>query len=347
MLIHGGDIAGFVEEFGRLPLDFSANVSPFGLPSAVRQAAMDALAVADQYPDPLCRNLGQSIANFEHCSPNQVLCGNGAADLIFRLAWAKRPKQALLLAPTFAEYGIALAQTGCSIQHFLLEKSNNFQISADILDFITPEIDIFFLCQPNNPTSALCSKDLMVQILERCEATGTLLVVDQCFCEFLDNPEEFTLDSHLKSPNLLILKAFTKIYAMAGLRLGYCLSSNGDLLQSMAQAGQPWGVSCVAQQAGIAALKQVDYVNQIKEFLKTERPFLATNLAKIGCTVFPPSANFIFFQSVPDLDARLRKKGILIRSCANYQGLEPGYFRIAVRTHSENLRLLKAVQEVL
>lgn len=347
MLIHGGDTAGYMAEFGRQPIDFSANVSPLGLPPKVRQAAIDGLDLADQYPDPLCRQLREAIASHENCYVNQVFCGNGAADVIYRLVQAVKPRKALLPAPTFAEYGLALSQTQCQISYFYLNPEQNFAISDDILDYIDETLDILFVCQPNNPTAAVCPKERLIRILKRCEETNTLLVLDACFTEFLDNFQEYSLQSHLKSPNLVILKAFTKLYAMAGLRLGYCLSANETLLENMALAGQPWAVSCVAQKAGVAALQEHDYVNSLRAFLRTERAFLETNLGKMGCCVYPPSANFIFFRSVADLDIRLREKGILIRNCANYEGLTSGYFRVAVRTHPENLRLLEAVQEVL
>lgn len=347
MLIHGGDTAGFFAEFGHQPIDFSANVSPLGLPPKVRKAAIDALDKADQYPDPLCRDLRTAIATHECCYANQIFCGNGAADVIYRLVQARKPRKALLPAPTFAEYGLALEQVGCEIERFSLKAEQNFQITAEILAKIDYSVDILFICQPNNPTGSLCDMPLLEQILERCEACGTLLVIDGCFAEFLDDYKEFSLEKHINSPNLVILKAFTKLYAMAGLRLGYCISADEKLLENMALAGQPWGVSCVAQQAGIAALLEQDYVNQLKDFLRQEKVFLVTNLAKMGCRVYPPSVNYIFFQSVIDLDSRLRKKGILIRSCVNYEGLEPGYFRVAVRTHEENLQLIKALQEVL
>lgn len=347
MLIHGGDAAGFLAEFGQLPLDFSANVSPLGLPNGVERAAIEALNVADQYPYPLCRELRIAIADKEKCYVNQIFCGNGAADVIFRLALALKPKKALLPAPTFAEYGLALAQVGCEIVHVPLKAEENFAITAEFVEKIDSSVDILFICQPNNPTGTVCEKSLLLRILERCQQTGTLLVVDACFMEFLDNFEDFSLESHLNSGNLLILKAFTKLYAMAGLRLGYCLSNDEALLEKMAHAGQPWGVSCVAQKAGIQALKERDYVNLLLDFLRTEKVFLATKLDELGCRVFPPSANFICFQSVVELDKRLKEKGILIRSCANFMGMEPGYFRVAVRQRKDNVRLLEAMKEVL
>ncbi len=341
MLTHGGDTTGFYDQYGYLPLDFSANVSPLGLPDGVRKAAIHALDLADQYPDPLCRRLISALAEKEKCNPAFIRCGNGAADIIFRLALAKKPKKALLPAPTFAEYQTALEQVGCEILYHGLQ---NMQVSREILDQITPDIDIMFLCQPNNPTCQLVAPDLMEEILHKCESTGTLLVVDGCFSEFLKDPHPYILQKFLGSQNLLILKAYTKLYAMAGLRLGYCLSGNEELLEQMSQAGQPWSVSCVAQEAGIAALEETDYVNSLLSLLEEERPRLETGLRDLGLTVYPSNANFIFFRGPVTLCQDLREKGILIRNCGNYPGLEPGYYRVAVRTKPENDALLNAIR---
>jgi len=347
MLIHGGDTAGFLEVYGKEPLDFSANVSPLGLPSAVASAVIESLSQADRYPDPLCRMLRDSIGETEGVSPDWALCGNGAADLIYRLAVAKKPKIALMPAPTFAEYALALEQVDCAIAWHNLKEEDGFAITDSILPQITKQVDMVFICQPNNPTGTLCSRDLLDSILDRCEQTDTLLVLDACFSDFLDDANQHTLHHRLGSPNLLMLKAFTKLYAMAGLRLGYCLSSNEELLAAMDRAGQPWSVSCVAQAAGIAALKQHDYVAELKSLLAVQRPFLAEGLSKLGLRVFHPSVNFIFFKAPAHLGSRLGTLGILIRSCENYPNLEGGYYRVAVRTESENCRLLQAVEEAL
>ena len=114
-LTHGGDWMGYREQFGRDALDFSANVSPLGLPKGVADAITAALPQADRYPDPLCRTLRAALSEAEGLPANQILCGNGAADLIFRLALAVKPRRALVTAPTFAEYATALETVGCTV----------------------------------------------------------------------------------------------------------------------------------------------------------------------------------------------------------------------------------------
>lgn len=344
---HGGDWAGYAMEYGTLPLDFSANTSPLGLPGGVKAAVIDSLDYADRYPDPRCRALTAKLAARYQVSPESILCGNGAADLIDRLALALRPENALVTAPTFGEYAVALERVGCEVRAFPLRQENQFQLTVDFLDWITPETDLVFLCEPNNPTGVTTPRPLLERVLERCREAGALLVVDECFGDFLDRPEEHTMEPRLEE-HLLILKAFTKFYAMAGLRLGYCLSGNRALLEAMAQAGQPWPVSTPAQAAGVAALEETGYPRKLRALIQEQRPWLTEQLTALGCSVVPGEANYLlFFCPVPELETKLRLRGVLIRNCANYPGLCPGWYRVAVRTGPENQRLVTALSEVI
>lgn len=347
-LTHGGDWAGYQARYGGQPLDFSANISPLGMPEGVRRAAAEALADAHRYPDPLCRALTGAIAGTELVSPDWVLCGNGAADLIYRAALARRPDKALITAPAFAEYEAALELIGCKTDRFPLREEDGFALGEDFPDAISPETDLVFLCQPNNPTGRAVPRPRLERTLERCRAADALLVVDECFLDFLDEPEAFTMKGLLgQSPNLLILKAFTKLYAMAGLRLGYCLCSDAALLGRMREAGQPWAVSGPAQAAGMAALEETDYVEAVRTLIRTERPRLAQALSRLGLRVIPGEANYLLFHSPVPLEEPLRERGILIRDCSNYHGLGRGWYRTAVRDGADNGRLLAALKDIL
>ena len=346
-LTHGGDWAGFAAQYGGTPLDFSANISPLGLPEGVRAAVIGSLAQADSYPDPLCRALGQAIGGAEGADPDWCLCGSGAADLIYRAVLAKRPARALVTAPAFSEYEAALDLVRCKTDRFPLREAEDFGLNEGFLEAVGPETDMVFLCQPNNPTGRAVPRPLLVRALERCRAVNALLVVDECFCGFLDRPEDFTMNACLgESPNLLILKAFTKLYAMAGLRLGYCLCSDRALLDAMRGAGQPWAVSGPAQAAGIAALRETEYVQAVRALIRTERPRLAGELARLGFRVIPGEANYLLFHTKTPLIQPLRERGILLRDCGNYHGLESGWYRTAVRTAEENRRLIAALEEI-
>ena len=332
-LVHGGDWMGYRERFGRDALDFSANVSPLGLPEGVAQAIRDALPQADRYPDPLCRTLRAALSRAEGVPQEHILCGNGAADLIFRLVWA--------------EYASAVDTVGCEVKRFFLDAANECAPTDALVDAVDESIDMVFLCQPNNPTGQLASPELVKKLLRRCGECRTILAVDECFLDFLPDADGWTAKPLLESGNLVILKAFTKLYGMAGVRLGYCLCSDEALLEKMQTAGQPWAVSSLAQTAGVAALKETAYVDEVRALIARQRPVLTAGLRALGLRVIDGKANYLLFRAPADLNERLRPLGTQVRSCANYPGLGPEWYRTAVRTAPENARLLELMKEVL
>lgn len=347
-LVHGGDWAGYRAEFGCDALDFSANVSPLGLPAGVAAAITNALPTADRYPDPLCRELRAALAGAEGVPADWILCGNGAADLIFRLALAVRPRRALLPAPTFAEYEAALQTVGCAVQRVFLREENEFAVTEEFIDAVTPETDIVFLCQPNNPTGQVTPPALVERLVRRCAECGAVLVVDECFLDFLPDRDAWTAKQFLRdAPHLIILKAFTKLYAMAGVRLGYALCGDAALLEKMRGAGQPWAVSSLAQAAGLAALQETAYAGAVRALIAEQRPRMAAGLRALGLRVMDGQANYLLFRATPDFGEKLRRRGAVVRSCANYPGLDAAWYRTAVRTAQENTRLLQIMGEIL
>lgn len=353
ILIHGGDIYSAKEKTSEEILDFSANINPLGLPESVKEAITNSLALCVNYPDPLCRELTEAISMAEGVEKENILCGNGAADLIFRLIWAKKPKKAILPAPTFAEYELALKNVDCKIEHYPLNKEKGFEIGEDFLDFIDKDVDIIFLCNPNNPTGSLIPRGILKKILKKCKERKVLLVVDECFIDFLPVPSACTMTGELSQcKELLILKAFTKNYAMPGIRLGYCLCSDSQLLGKMAENGQPWSVSLLAQVAGVAALKEDCYLEKMRTLINEESQYFQRELVKLQIKFYPPAANYIFlyFSGITDSHSNeafknaLLQKGILIRDCSNYQGLFYGYYRVAIKDRRANEKLIAAFQ---
>ncbi len=348
-LVHGGDTEGFFREYGKAPVDFSANCNPLGLPESSRAAIIESLDKADLYPDPLSRKLSEALGAHLGVPASGVFCAAGAAEVIFRLVTALRPKKALLVAPGFAEYELALDTIGCENRFHYLSPENEFVLTESYLGDLTDELDMAFLCNPNNPTARVIDPELLRRILTVCAEKNIVLVLDECFIGFLDDPEMRSMRSLLPEyPNLIILGAFTKIYGMAGLRLGFCLSSDLKLIEALRAAGQPWAVSSVASAAGIAALSDSGYIKRTRELLDVERKYLISGLKALGIDVLGADANFLFFKSpVPELGELCRKKGFLLRDCSNYRGLTKGYYRIAVRPRDENYALLEAIKTVL
>lgn len=339
--LHGGDVLTAQDLHEGDILDFSANFNPLGMPPEVRRAAEAAAGESDRYPDPFCRRLVEGIAERDGVKKEYVLCGNGAADLIFRLVFAERPRLAMVMAPTFAEYEQALKVSGCRILYHALEPYNSFDLTGEIMNTLTEDLDMLFLCNPNNPTGRHIPQQLMEKIIAACEEMDILLVVDECFIELSDDAAGLS-NKVFGNKNLFLLRAFTKSYCMAGLRLGYCITSRGDILERMRQYAQPWSVSHPAQRAGLAALRLPEYPAKAREIISEERDRLACGLKELGIHVFPSSANYILFKTggVTDLWERMLKRGILIRSCANFPGLGGEYYRVAVRLREDNIKLI-------
>ena len=220
---HGGDIWNHPAA-----VDFSANLHPLGMPPEVAEALRASVEEAVNYPDPFCTQLRRAIAHGQGVEAEEVICGAGAADLIYRLCLTLRPQNALVTAPTFSEYAQALALTGCTPRRFLLHPENQFDLGEDFLNALTPELNMVFLCTPNNPTGRCVPLPLLRRIADRCEDIGAHLVLDECFIRLTDCPS--ALELLRDRPHLFLLRAFTKTYAMAGLRLGYGLSIDGGLL---------------------------------------------------------------------------------------------------------------------
>lgn len=349
---HGGDIySEKTTSTGKPFIDFSANINPFGLPEGVRSAIISSLDRCINYPDAFCRELKSATAEFLGVNPDYLFFGNGAADVLFRLTMAVKPRTAMVLAPTFADYEKALRSVGCEISYYELSQQD-FLIDEAILDRLQPGLDMVVICNPNNPTGLVCKQELLKAILDRCLKNGTVLLIDECFMDFVPSEQAYSFRQYLKEyPNLVILKAFTKTFAMPGVRLGYCMTGNEKLLVGLHEMGQDWNVSIMAQEAGIAAVKELEYLEKSFAYIRKERSFLSENLQKLpGMKVYPSLANYIFLklQHEPDnFVSALKEKGFLIRSCANYHNLEQGYYRVAVKSHEDNVALLKALQELL
>lgn len=334
---HGGDVYRNKVEY-----DFSVNINPLGMPEESIRAAQEGILLCGQYPDYRGEALCSVLAEKKGVSREQLLLGNGAAELIYGLCHGIKPRRALAPAPCFQEYEAAVRSGGGKMVFLFLQEAEGFRLGEEILSAITEETDILFLCNPNNPTGTLTEKALLLEVAKRCEETGTWFCLDECFLPFLAEEEKLTMMSEIERfPHLLILRAFTKIYGMPGLRLGYAVSANTGLLRRMRQTLQPWNTSLPAQLAGIAALQDETYLSRTRQLLSQEKEFLQKALlAGLADKVYDSRANYLFFKGPEDLQERLLEKKVLIRSCSSYPGLSEGYFRIGIRTHAENEALL-------
>lgn len=346
--VHGGDVYGYAAQYpGRTSLDFSANINPRGIPQPVLDAMRQAVERCTQYPDPFCRELANALAVRYDLPPEIFFCGNGAAEIFFRLADVLRPARVLVTAPTFAEYEAAFARCGSEVRHHTLYAEENFAVTPRILQDLQ-NVEVCVLCNPNNPTGRTIDPALMRRVLAHCQQRGIWLIADECFADFLlDEARHTLLPQIITHDRLIVVRAFTKMYAVPGVRLGWCAAADSQLHEALYRAGQPWSVSVIAQACGTAALKLPDYAAQTARYIAPLREALARDLCTCGLQVFPGEANYLLFRTADTaLREKLLPRGILIRDCSNYEGLQPGYFRVAVKTAAENARLIQQIQEV-
>lgn len=335
--LHGGNIFRY-----RDILDFSANINPLGTPESVKKAVLEGLTDIEKYPDPYCSELRNSLAAHEKTGYENIICGNGADDLIFRIVHAFKPKKALVCAPTFTEYRRALAEVGCEVREHILAEDGGFAMDECFLAQLDGGFDMCFVCTPNNPTGRLIAPEMTEKLALKCAENGTLLVCDECFLGFVEGAERFTLANFINE-KCIILRAFTKLYAMAGIRLGYAVCGIPDTAEMIRKSGQFWSVSALAQTAGIAAIAEEEYVRKTRAFIAEERRFIAAEMSALGVKMFPSDANFLLFKSGAGLAEKMLAEGILIRDCSNFSGLTDGFYRVAVRTRDENIRLISAL----
>lgn len=350
---HGADIYTASEKSGidkNYITDFSSNINPLGIPESVKAAAINSIADSNKYPDINSRELVKSISAYENVDERSIFPSNGAAEAIFRIIYALKPKKGLVTAPAFSEYENALRAFGSSVCYYDLKEELDFKIQENILDSIKEDVDIVFLCNPNNPTGQLTNKNLLEKIIEQCYNNKITVVIDECFLDFVKNKEQYTTINLIeKYDNLIILKAFTKIFSIPGIRLGYCITSNRITIEKLKTTGPPWNVSNIAQAAGVAALKEIDYINKSIDYISTQRNYLAQELYKLNIKTYTSHANYILLNincSI-DLKSALLKKGILIRSCSNYKNLDENFYRIAVKKSNENQILIKTLEEIM
>lgn len=340
--LHGGDV--YTHEG---MTDFSVNLNPFGPSEKVLKAVTAELSGIGRYPDSQARKLRHMLAGDLQVREEDLIFGNGAAELIFLAVRAIRPKKAVIPAPSFAEYRQALLAAECEVKEYQLEEKHQFRLKEDFLEILTEEIDMVFLCSPDNPSGCVIEEPLMDRIRECCEEKGIYMVLDECFLDFLPEEKALTqLRFYRESPHLFILRAFTKMHAMPGLRLGYGVSSDKKLLEDMAQKRQPWSVSGLAQAAGCAAIGEKDRIGKTRQYVIEERTWMETRLREIGIVFYPSRANYILLKSPYPLFDELKERGFLIRDCSNYRGLTKGYYRIAVKKREENEKLMEALADI-
>lgn len=344
--IHGGDI--YTND---IDIDFSVNINPLGIPAAVRSALHQAVEKCSQYPDINSKELVKSLSTWLNIPEGSILLGNGASELFMAIVHAVNPNKVLIPVPSFYGYQHATNAVGAEHVYYYLRKENEFALDDDFLSALTEDIDMLFLANPNNPTGKVLDREYLVRVLEKCRQKNILVVLDECFIEFCQR-ENFILEELDKYNNLIVIRAFTKIFAIPGVRLGYMLCMDKALLQKVKAHIAEWNLSTFAQWAGLSCIGQDEYISKTIDCVKTEREFLINGIRELevkGLKIkaYESDVNFILIRTGVPLYDKLLKKRILIRDCENFEGLSKGYYRIAVKNRAENERLLKAIGECI
>ena len=354
MAVHGGNTEEIARKYkinSSEIIDFSANINPLGLNENVKAAMINAIDKVIKYPDITYFDLKNSIGEFEKLNTSNIMLGNGAAEVIFNIARALKPRKALLPAPTFSEYEEAITSVNGEIEYYKLKESNNFKLDNEFINRIKDNIDIIFICNPNNPTGVLTTQEFIREVLKKAITTNTVVVVDESFLDFVKQNEMYLSNKLLSDyKNLIIVKSLTKFFAIPGARIGYGLCLNNEIINKISKVTVPWSVNIMASDGIIQGLKEKDYIEKSIEYVENEKEYLYSALKEVkSLKVFEPSVNFIMFKLLIDFDLKneLIKRKILIRNCDNYIGLSDRFYRVAVRTREENNKLISEIKNIL
>lgn len=339
MVIHGGDIYR-----NNVVMDFSVNVNPLGMPEAVRETLADAVSACMRYPDPEAEELKAAVSSMLSVRKECLLFGNGASELFLAVIHALKPKCTVIPVPSFYGYEHAAAACQGEVIYYPLKREKDFVPDEEILSVLDAGTDLLFLANPNNPTGNLIPLKILEKIVRHCRENEIYVVLDECFIEFCPRNESF-LSRTEEYDNVLLVRAFTKSFAIPGVRLGYLIGSNQNLLLQIGSHLPEWNLSVFAQMAGIACTKEKAFLDRTVHYVEQEGAFLAAGLEDAGLEVFPGEANFILAYTKLPLYEMLLERGILIRDCSNFRGLSKGYYRIAVKSREENIRLLNLIRQ--
>ncbi|MEE3398721.1 MAG: aminotransferase class I/II-fold pyridoxal phosphate-dependent enzyme [Eubacterium sp.] len=352
--MHGGDIYT-----RKVDLDFSVNINSYGVPERVLEAVKKSLEEAGHYPDIHQTRARKSLATLENVDIESIICGNGASELIMAVTRAVNPRKALIISPGFYGYIHALKSICGSasfqayddiVVEYPLREENGFKLEEDILSYID-KVDMIYLTNPHNPTGRLIERDLLEKIIRASYDKGCAVLLDECFLRLTESGESISFKKYVKDfSNLYIIDAFTKLFALPGVRAGYLVSCEENIARVKAQLPE-WNLSRASEEllvAGAEEIQRSSFASESLEMIREERAYLRKELTSLGIYVNESDTNYLLIKTGDeriDLYEKLLDRKILIRSAEDFRGLGKDWYRVAVRSHKDNLRLLEAVRE--
>jgi len=354
---HGGNLYAAMRSCGGALtdfLDFSANINPLGLSQGVRKALLLAMDAVICYPDPDAADFKQAVANYYQVQPRNIEAGNGAVELIYLLCRALSPERVVIPAPTFSEYAAAGRAAGLPVKYTELCPEGDFNPDLETLTRQLRRQDLLFICNPNNPTGAVLTRDQLEPLIQAASSVGAHVVVDESFIDFRPAGAQESCRSLVgRYAGLSVLHSLTKFLAIPGLRLGFLLTAE-NLAQKLRSLRDPWNVNVMAQAAGVSGLADLDYRQQTIELVQQQKEYLFQEFQKLpGFRPLPPSVNFMLAdirgsgRDAGRLQQELWPQRIMIRNCENFIGLSSSYIRVAVKSPAENRRLVKVLKKLI
>lgn len=352
---HGGNVYAAARESGRRVrdfIDFSASINPLGPSPAALRAVRVASSTIIHYPDPDCVEFRTALALRHGLRPEELLIGNGSTELIHLLPKVLRIGRAVIVGPAFSEYAKAVKASGGLVFPIHAKRSDGYRppLAAALAALVPSRADAIFLCNPNSPTGQGVRREAFKALLRAAARRGVWVILDETFVEYC--ADRTVLTCVHRYSRLVVLRSFTKFYALPGLRIGYLVAQE-PVIQRLKKELPPWSVNTLAQAAALAALKDRHHARRTLAFMNDERRRFAKSLTAIsGVTVFPSAANFLLVElppgrSGPEVAGILRRQGLLIRDCSRVPGLSQRTIRVAVRLPGQNDRLVRALRALI
>jgi len=345
-VIHGGKNP--IQSTDSRVIDFSSNISPIGTPALVKKILTKNIDNIKNYPDNSTSSVISSLKKYTRLEKSNILVGNGAIEIIYNFCFAFLSKKTKILIPipTFQEYETAAKLNNCQITYY---KTMNLSENLDQFISKIPKNGCIFICNPNNPTGKLLEKNQLLEIIKKAKKLSTLVFVDECFIEMVPESNESIISYVKKYDNLFVLRSLTKSFALPGIRIGYAASSK-HMIAILQKIKIPWSVNSLAQDAANTALKDESHLAKSNLIIKKELNYLTNKINQLdGFHCDKSSTNFILIKIKKDstkLQKKLLEQKILIRDCKNFRGLNNHYIRIAVKTHKDNLKLVKTLENL-
>ena len=371
--IHGGNIFQFAHEQRIEPyevIDFSANINPLGPSQRGLDALNNQLRYISHYPDATNDNVLNAIADTYGMDKNQIIVGNGAAELLYAICRLPGYTGAFVPAPGFSEYKEALEASRIPVRdiYYRPREDDNgkpyFEVPYLALETFAAELKgqdgriIVFLGNPNNPDGTLLDKNHIRTVASMLKDANSLLVIDESFIDFVGNDTLQDNEHSMRSlvnefDNIIVVHSFTKFYAVPGLRIGAAFS-NPEIIDQLNTYIPTWSVNTLAQAYTESALNDVEYVKRTKQVLSEEQNYMYDALDAIsGITVYEPSVNFILFHieqegvTADSINEALKKHNMIVRNCDSYMGLNNQWVRVAIKDHDNNVRLIEKLTDIL